>query len=470
MLLFSRIPDRFFSILVSQKKELYVQALFVLRAAFKSELVIKREELAAMLMDSLESQIEEADFTEEEAEDGGAESADNLSGKAYLLLRKLKETGWIDTEFEARTFEEHITIPDYAIAVINLLYDLSEEKVREYNSYVYATYASLESVKDNPDYTWQALQTAWQNTVHLIDELKSLFNNIKRYYSRVSGEDDVNTLLSEHFDEYMAKIVEAIYYPLKTIDSVPRFKHAIMATLNRWLLDEEIQERIVKQGIARKVFEDEDSGREQMFSMINYVIDRYDGIEDMLAEIDRKHTEYTNASVEHIRYLMNIDRGVRGNLISILKRVDDPAAGRMMRDALELYKHQFYDEKSLYAEVRRTKKEMGEPLALKERKEPEEAVQLFLKGVRNQYSDRRIDQYVLRCFGDRDTYSTAEVPMDTTEDFILFLLSTIRAGEKSAGYSVAFPEGQLVRNGYTLPEAVFHRNGKKRRQDDRGTL
>lgn len=73
MLLFSRIPDRFFSILVSQKKELYVQALFVLRAAFKSELVIKREELAAMLMDSLESQIEEADFTEEEAEDGGAE-------------------------------------------------------------------------------------------------------------------------------------------------------------------------------------------------------------------------------------------------------------------------------------------------------------------------------------------------------------------------------------------------------------
>ena len=63
--LFSRIPDRFFSILVSQKKELYVQALFVLRQAFKTELVIRREDLIAMLMDSLEEDFENADFSEE---------------------------------------------------------------------------------------------------------------------------------------------------------------------------------------------------------------------------------------------------------------------------------------------------------------------------------------------------------------------------------------------------------------------
>ena len=54
MALFNRIPERFFSILVSQKKELYVQALFVLRQAFKTELVIRREDLVVMLMDALE--------------------------------------------------------------------------------------------------------------------------------------------------------------------------------------------------------------------------------------------------------------------------------------------------------------------------------------------------------------------------------------------------------------------------------
>lgn len=57
MKLFSKIPDRFFSVLASGNKELYVQALFVLRQAFKTELVIRRDELTAMLMDALEADI-----------------------------------------------------------------------------------------------------------------------------------------------------------------------------------------------------------------------------------------------------------------------------------------------------------------------------------------------------------------------------------------------------------------------------
>ena len=38
MKLFSKIPGRFFSVLASGNKELYVQALFVLRQAFRTEL------------------------------------------------------------------------------------------------------------------------------------------------------------------------------------------------------------------------------------------------------------------------------------------------------------------------------------------------------------------------------------------------------------------------------------------------
>ena len=63
--LFEYIPARFFSILVSEKRELYVEALFILRLAFKTELVIRREDLTAMLIDSLEAGILQADFSEE---------------------------------------------------------------------------------------------------------------------------------------------------------------------------------------------------------------------------------------------------------------------------------------------------------------------------------------------------------------------------------------------------------------------
>ena len=67
--------------------------------------------------------------------------------------------------------------------------------------------------------------------MRLVDELKLLFNNIKRYYQRISELSDVNTLLEEHFDRYKEQIVDTVYYPLKTIDSVPRFKYAILSML-----------------------------------------------------------------------------------------------------------------------------------------------------------------------------------------------------------------------------------------------
>ena len=438
MKLFSKIPDRFFSVLASGNKELYVQALFVLRQAFKTELVIRRDELTAMLMDALEADILEADFSEEAEEEGDlrAGEANNLSGKARLLLRRLQETGWIETEYESGTFQENITIPDYAILVMNLLYDLSQERVREYNSYVYATYASLANAAENPEYIYQALQAAYQNTVRLVDELKSLFNNIRAYYRRIPGEDDVNILLAEHFDEYKEKVFDAVYYPLKTIDSVPRFKHAIISILNEWLMNDEVQNAIVEQGVARRVWDGEESGRGEMLRIINYVIDTYEGIEEMIGEIDRKHVEYTRASVEHIRYLMNADRGTKGKLIELFK--------------------------SLYAEVKRTRREMGEPLPLAEPVEDAAAVRAFLDGIRSRYSNARIDSYVRDCFGGRDTYSTEEVPVDTAEDFVLFLMSTIRGQERSAFFTAEFLEGDLQKNGSSLPRVLFR---KKRRRD-----
>lgn len=458
MQLFSRIPDRFFSILASSKKELYVQALFVVRQAFKSELVIRREDLAAMLMDTLDIAMENADFTEEALEEGDSiDSAANLSGKAYLLLRRLKETGWIETEYESRSFDEHVTIPDYAVDVINLLYDLSSERVREYNSYVYATYAALANASATPEYTLSALQAAYHNTISLIDELKTLFNNIRRYYRLVPGQNDINTLLKEHFEDYKTKIIDAVYYPLKTMDSVPRFKHPILSILNEWNADDEIQNLIVSQGLSRHVFETETEAREETAVMINFIADTYDNIEEMLDEIDRKHNEYTNASVEHIRYLMNSDRGVKGKLIELLKSAGDPKVLEAMTDGIQAFEYRFADMKSLYVQTKQNRKIDGEALAVTRHEEQPQLVEGFLEDVRRQYTNTKIDAYVDRCFGKQSVFSTEEIVLENSEDFILFLLGTIRGRERNAGYRVEFLEGNVDVRGYSLPKAVFKR-------------
>lgn len=458
MSLFERIPDRFFGILTSSKKELYVEALFVLRQAFKTELVIRREELTAMLVDSLETSIQQADFSEEATEmGGGTENQEGLSGKANLLIRKLRDTGWLEVEYENNSFNENVTIPDYAIEMANLLYDLSGDRVREYNSYVYATYASIMNSGENADFRYQALQAAYQNTVRLVDELKLLFNNIKRYYQKIGDAMDVNELLEEHFDRYKERVADTIYYPLKTIDSVPRFKNAILSALNEWVMDERIISDIVNQGVRRHVFADETVGREETMSMINSIADTYESIEGMIADIDRKHMEYINASIDRIRYQMNADRSTRGKLIALLKHAEEESVILRMSQTAEAYRHSYMDMQSLYNRVRRTVRTEGKPLPLRERDENPEMIESFLNDVKKQYSNKKIDAYIENCFKGRQGFVTEDVSIETSEDFVLFLLGTLRGREKNAGYQVEFQEGNTDREGCSLPRVRFTR-------------
>lgn len=73
--IFEVVPENFFSILTSPNKRLYVQALFVLRDAFKTELLIRRDDLNAMLISSMENTIISADFSADENPDSSGPTA-----------------------------------------------------------------------------------------------------------------------------------------------------------------------------------------------------------------------------------------------------------------------------------------------------------------------------------------------------------------------------------------------------------
>lgn len=149
----------------------------------------------------------------------------------------------------------------------------------------------------------------------------------------------MNDLLAEHFDRYKEQVVDTIYYPLKTIDSVPRFKYAILSVLNGWLLDDKMISDTVQQGISRHIFPDEENGKEEVLSMINSIADTYDSIEGMITDIDRKHVEYTSASIDRIRYMMNADRSAKGKLVELLKHAGEKEIFSEMNRAAQAYRH-----------------------------------------------------------------------------------------------------------------------------------
>lgn len=185
MKLFDIIPQNLFTILASPNREAYVSSLFIIRKAFRQEMSIRKDDLVSMLISSLDEEMMEMEFQNEGEEDDAEEmkAMDSFSGRAHFILRRLKNTGWIDTEYHVDSFDENITLPEYSVKLINLLYSFTEEQKKEYNSYVYNTYAAIKVAdQERDDYMINALLTAYDNTIHLVDELKTLHNNIRRYH------------------------------------------------------------------------------------------------------------------------------------------------------------------------------------------------------------------------------------------------------------------------------------------------
>lgn len=457
MALFDEIPDRLFTVLTSSKKALYLDALFVVRDVFKNtELVISKDDLIAMMMNQLEDYFINADFSEEIEEDGTDEvEPTDISGKTNMLLRHLIKTGWIEEE-EDNHFNKNITIPEYSYKIINLLYDLSYSRNKEYNSFVYSTYASLKNADDNPGYLYNALSNACKNTEDLVDELKILFNNIKRYKQRAINEMEINNLLQEYFVSYKAGVIDSIYIPLKTIDSVPRFKGTIVTILNNWYSDEQKINMIVDQGMHQQIFETREDGLEKIQQMINYIVNIYEGIEDMIDQIDQKHSDYTRVSIEKIQYMISTDTSIKGKIIDLLKKSNDESVMELLQQSLMAQHYKYADQASMYARMKRTARSSADTLKIEKREESVDANSI-LKELRNYFSNKKIDVYVHKMFTGKSISYTELAPMNTNEDFILFMLSTIRGKEKSADYTIEFEDDYCENNGYRLPKIIFRR-------------
>lgn len=463
MKLFEIVPDNFFSLLSASKRELYVEALLVLHSAFKSELLIKKSDLLAMLVGSLETSILDADFEEEEKENldeiNNINELKGLSGKSRLLLKKIQNCGWVKIEFEGNSFEEIVTIPDYAIPVLNLLSELTREKIQEYNSYVYTTFAALKNAEDNEDFAFEALSSADKNTIDLIDSLKLLFNNIQRFHKKIADNMDVNTLLEEYFDRYKQQIMDQILYPLKTMDSVPRFKNRILEILYSWQNNDKMLDLIVNQGMRRRVFSSSDEGHEIVLEMINRITETYESVEGMLDRIDERHRNYTTASVDRIRYMLNSDRSIKGKLVDILQYSQKEDIMLAMQKAVVVYEHRFMDIQSLYSKAKRTIKTEGEPLAIvsRDRTDDSKVINSFLNNVKSQFNNKKIDDYLEKLLGDAHEIATENVVINDTDDFILFMLATLRAREVTSPVTIEFLEGKVLCQGYGLPKVIFRR-------------
>lgn len=461
MSLFQVIPENFFSILVSQNKEIYLLALMVLRRSYRSELSIRKTDYISALTEELISRS--LDLA---PEDEGLPEDSGFSGQAHFLLRKLVACGWVEEETEDTSFADTLIIPDYAAKFLSLFHELTTDQHREYNKYVFTTYSVLKNANETrDDYLFDALDFAYRNTAALVEDLKSLLSNIRRYHQLLSNQVDVKGVLAQHFDQFSEEVEKKFYHPIKTFDSVDRFRPGIMAILGDWRVDTPLRDQMAELALTRAPgrFPDLFSARQETQAMIDGIIRYYDHVPELVGEIDRKHRRYLMAAYDRIIYLSQSDQTIKGKVARILAALPDLSQEdleELLDQNLQLFRVGWFSDNDLFTPRKRRQDFTPEPLALRSQLD-KEAIRLELESfaarVREGFDQKRVLAFMEAQFGDRGTLTTAQLDIPGMDEFILSLLAVLRHDDPASFYTLEVDSGYLLNNCYRLPNLTFQR-------------
>lgn len=460
MKLFDIVPGNFFSILSSGNREIYYDALMILHDMFKFELNIRVDDYIASLITILEDR----DF-ELETDDDVQESGLTISGKARLILNRFIKTGWIDREFLDGSFVEIVTPRSYAIPVLKLLSELSDNSLNEYNSLVFATFSGLkQAMTENNTHLYEAVLSAKSNTEQLQYSLRTLYHGIRGFLRSIAPQHDVNMLLQEHFDEYK-RMSDRVYHPVKTMDSVHRYMVPIQSLLADILANEDLMQIMRERAMGIKKYESESQADDEIIKAIDYVMDSYQAVGNLVGEIDRKHSAYTKSSIEKIQYLMTADQTIKGKLAELLKTYASVTENKrdqliaIMEDYLQAGRQDFFDERSLYHKSIRSRRVDREPLSIEPTDDLAELTESYLiKHINNGYPASRIRAFVESLFiNGHHEINSENIPITCDSDFILLILAVIRQGEKDMPHTAEIKIGRIERNGYYIPNMVIRK-------------
>jgi hypothetical protein len=465
--MFETLPSNFFNLLVAKNRDLYVTALFAVRKAIRQDLYLTREDLARRIAISMEEEIKNANIDDD---DGKFESEDlnSVNSKALYIIRKLRDYGWINIDFNAKnSFEEYIAVPAYSTQAINFLYSLTDEADQEYNSLVYSTYAALKMADtDNNDF-YDALVTAYKNTDRLNESLANLYYGIRSIEQRISENIEINDVISIHFNEYLSKLHDHYYHPYKTFDSVERFRSPILKMIKKWRNDNSIRRKLIE--VARSKFPNKkgDALYEGITNMYDFIYQTYEEIEEKMELIDNKINEYTSSTIDKMKHLVSMDESYKGKITFLIKTIIDNKEHAdeivdMFMDNTILQVQEYASKEGLYTKREiQISPELSIVEIVTEEKVGEDVDEIFGKIIQG-YNTNKINEFILsRAYG-RNEITISELNINNDEDFILSILAMLRGDERELPFKVEFDDGYLRVRNYLVPNIKFVMKGDKR--------
>lgn len=457
--MFHIIDEHFFVPLASPNKVVYWECICKLFSVMDHQLSFGVER--DVLVEELQYYFEASQAADLEGEDVEGKSARD---KANWMLRKLENYGWIDIETD-KSYVQRVNFKEYAVRVIRTLLEIAEGKQIEYQGYIYTIYSLVRSATDNPGIV---LLSIVENTDMLITGLKNLSSSMKHYIDELTKYKTPAEIMNVLFNDYIENIVDKAYHRLLTSDNVSKFRPEIIERLESKSRSKSYVEKASEElaGI-REIPKDE--AEELVYHYIHQVIDAFQNMDEILAEINRKNTQYQRAAINRAKFYLIGGEDVRGQIKEILSVMneeinrDDMNLNGIYRigyidELIRIYSSAVLDEKSLYTPIE-GKKAFAPEMLLDEEPDLEfrnEKMKRMLEKLARVLNPEKINHYVERQLGDKQEILASELPLGNTDDFVKMIYVRLYGQRKNMKYAIAVKE-MIKKNGYQFTDFTIHR-------------
>ncbi|HEY8405732.1 MAG TPA: Wadjet anti-phage system protein JetA family protein [Acholeplasma sp.] len=383
--------------------------------------------------------------------------------KAVAVINVLKNNGWLGEE-ELGDYKTSLNLFDYSIRILDILEKITEGEQIEYTGEIYTVYSLLSSFDIKDGLT--IIDQAYNKIDDVLRKLKTLKANIYRYYYDLiqkNDKDNLQQVLEKLLVDYKENFFDHAYYHLKTTDSLPRYKRAILEKINQIYQSDLYLDQLTEQAvIARKKTEYNDAFN-YVESRIRYIRDSMEALEYLISAIDAKNELYINAAASKIMFLTNTSEDLEGLLNRLFKIILSDKQRIDYSSIFNLVRIRNLDDASLFSPRRPRIDPVAEDINfdyeisddVKDRK----MASLLRQNI---YSKQEINKYVQYLLNEGDSIKASSVPLETNEDFIKLILIFLFSKSVGMSYDVKLLNKDVMLNQIRFVDFEIYKKGARR--------
>ena len=464
--IFDVVGEDFFKPLTSSYKSIYYQCLRIIYDSYRTELSygIDRDLLVQKLtyyFDDLA--ISDIQF------DGEDEKINDSRQKANGFLRKLRDFGWI--EYEVGPDQKmKVIMPSYAVSIFRNLESISLGREIEYQSELSAIYSLLTNPDLMQDPYPQVVKPVYDRTIDLFSGLKQLNTDIKKYIDTLTADKTAKEII-ENFFSYREEIGSKAYHRLYTSNNVSRFRNMILSKLAAIRDDKDIFDRVAwgYQRIESDI--DLEEAEDQTRKILNDIFDHFNSYDDIVKEIEKKHSRYLDSTVKRARFLLMDTNNTEGKIGTVLQYIAEQLSrdeeSHLEEDApdeicmlFNIFTQGFVSNESIRSVPVSRKinsvEDLYKPLELTDQQR-EELRTFARKKIKNRFSKKNVSLFVDSLLKDTDRIMASDIEINTKRDMIRVIFISLYGQTSKSAYEVIPGKGTINKKGFSYQDFEIRR-------------